>query len=141
MIRLSLPFASILAIGSLWAASGELSNRLAPDFRLHDSKGHIVALSAFKGKPLIIEFLSTTCPHCQKFAPILDPVRSKFRGRVGVVAVATYPDNASTVAQFLQNHKVSYPILVDPGNKTALGYLKPALPNYSFSIPYLFVVD
>jgi peroxiredoxin len=141
MARLLHPLAGALAFASLLVASGELSNRPAPDFRLADSKGRFVALSDFKGKPLLVEFLSTTCPHCQKFAPILDAVRAKFKGRVGVVAIATYPDNASTINQFVQNYKVSYPILVDPGNTAAIGYLKPAPPNYGFSIPHLFVVD
>src|SRR6266851_835543 len=102
MARLLHPLAGALAFASLLAASGELSNRPAPDFRLTDSKGRVVALSDFKGKPLIVEFLSTTCPHCQKIAPILDAVHSKFKGRVGVVGIAAYPDNASTVAGFLQ---------------------------------------
>ncbi len=141
MARLLHPLVGALAFATLLTASGELSNRPAPDFRLPDSKGRIVALSDFKGKPLIVEFLSTTCPHCQKIAPILDAVHTKYKGRAGVVAVATYPDNASTVAQFIQSYKVNYPILVDPGNMVALGYLKPAPPTYSFSIPHLFVVD
>jgi len=62
MARLLHPLAGALAFASLLAASGELSNRPAPDFRLPDSKGRVVALSDFKGKPLIVEFLSTTCP-------------------------------------------------------------------------------
>jgi len=58
-----------------------------------------------------------------------------------VVGIAAYPDNASTVAGFLQTHKVSYPILLDAGNTAATEYLKPQPPRYSFSIPHLFVVD
>jgi peroxiredoxin len=141
MVLLLRPPACLVLACSLLAASGELSNRPAPDFSLPDSKGHTVSLADFKGKPLLIEFLSSTCPHCQKLAPVLESMHSRFKKRVGVVGIATYPDNATTVAQFVQTYKVTYPILFDASHSAAMGYLKPPPPNYSFSIPHLFVVD
>ena len=130
-----------LCLCGLLAASGELSNRPAPDFRLPDSKGRTVGLSDFKGKVLLIEFMSTTCPHCQKFAPVLEDVHTRFKGRVAVVGIATFPDSASTVAEFIQTYKTSYPILLDPSRTAAMNYLKPPPPNFSFSIPHVFLVD
>jgi peroxiredoxin len=128
-------------LSSLLAASGELSNRPAPGFRLPDSRNRMVALADFKGKLVLVEFLSTSCPHCQKFAPVLESVYTRFKGKVAVIGIATYPDTAETVAQFVQTYKVSYPIVTDPGNAAAMAYLKPPPPNFSFSIPHLFIVD
>ncbi|HZS51727.1 MAG TPA: TlpA disulfide reductase family protein [Bryobacterales bacterium] len=125
---------------SLLCAAGELSNRPAPDFHLSDSQGRMVSLSSFKGKVLLVEFLSTTCPHCQKFAPVLDSVYTRLKGRVAVVGISTFPDTAETVAEFVKTYKISYPVLVDPTNKAAIDYLKPD-PNHGFSIPHVFVVD
>lgn len=134
-------FVAAFLFASLLAASGELSNRPAPDFRLPDSKGRTVGLADFKGKLLLIEFMSTTCPHCQKFTAVLNGVSAKFKGRAAVIGVAAYPDTAETVAAFIQNYKAGYPILLDPAHKAALDYLKPPPPNYGFSIPHLFLVD
>jgi len=125
---------------SVWAA-GELSNRPAPPFTLPDSQGRRVSLSDFKGKFLIIEFLSTTCPHCQKLAPVLESLRERFKGRLALLAIAAHPDSAATVAQFINSYKVAYPILLDSDNRVVTAYLKPGPPRYSFSIPHLFLVD
>ena len=135
------PLGLLLLCCSAAAASGELSNRLAPDFRLPDSKGGTLSLSDFKGRMLVVEFMSTTCPHCQKFAPVLNAVSARFKGRVAVVGIATHPDNAETVAQFVQTYKVGYPILLDTGHRAAMDYLKPSPPNFGFSIPHIFLVD
>ncbi len=122
-------------------AAGELSNRPAPSFRLADTKGRVVSLPDYKGKFLVIEFMSTTCPHCQNFAGALESLLWRFKGRIGVLSIATYPDTAATVAKFIETYKVSYPILLDPTHATALAYLKPRPPNYSYSIPHVFLID
>lgn len=130
-----------LLLAPLLAPAGELSNRPAPAFRLPDATGRSVSLADYKGKLLVLEFMNTTCPHCQKFAPVLESVHTRFKGKVGVVSIATHPDNARTVAEFAKTYKASFPILVDPQNTAAMDYLKPGPPNYGFSIPHLFLID
>lgn len=130
----------LLGFTGFICSAGELSNRPAPDFRLNDSAGRPVSLSEYRGKVVLVEFLSTTCPHCQKLAPVLDSIYTRFKGKVAVVGIATFPATAQTVAAFVQTYKVSYPVLIDPTNKATLDYLKPP-PDRGFSIPHLFVVD
>lgn len=130
----------LLSLLALVCSAGDLSNRPAPDFHLNDAFGRPVSLNDYRGKLLLVEFLATTCPHCQKFAPVLDSVYARFKGKVAVVGIATFPATAQTVAEFVKTYKVTYPILIDPTNKAALDYLKPS-PDKGFSIPYLFIVD
>ena len=130
-----------LSLVTMLARAGELSNRPAPAFRLPDVGGRTVSLADYKGKLLVLEFMSTTCPHCQKFAPVMEGVYARFKGKVGVLSIATYPDNARTVAEFAKTYKVSFPILLDPQHSAAMDYLKPAPPTYGFSIPHLFLID
>lgn len=131
-----------LLLAPLLAPAGELSNRPAPAFRLPDATaGRMVSLADYKGKLVVVEFMNTTCPHCQKFAPVLESIHTRFKGKVGVVAIATHPDNVRTITEFAKTYKASFPILVDPKNTAAMDYLKPGPPNYGFSIPHLFVID
>ena len=130
-----------LALAPLLFAAGELSNRPAPPFRLQDPGGRTVSLADYKGRVAVLEFMSTTCPHCQQFAPVLESLHTRYKGRVGVVSIAAYPDNARTVAEFVKTYKVSFPVLLDPQHSAARDYLKPSPPNYGFSIPHLFVID
>ncbi len=130
-----------LLLAPLLAPAGELSNRPAPAFRLLDATGRAVSLADYKGKFLVVEFMNTTCPHCQKFAPVLESVHTRFKGKVGVVAISTHPDNIRTVTEFAKTYKASFPILVDPQNTAARDYLQPGPPNFGFSIPHLFLID
>ncbi len=137
MIRLAL----LICLGPWLLSAGELSNRPAPPFRLPDAAGRFVSLADYKGRLVVLEFMSTTCPHCQKFAAVLESVHNRFKGKVGVVSIAAYPDNARTVAEFTKTYQVTFPILVDPQNTAAMAYLKPQPPTYGFSIPHLFLID
>ena len=130
----------LLSLVALVCSAGDLSNRPAPDFRLNDAAGRPVSLNDYKGKLVLVEFLATTCPHSQKFAPVLDSVYGRFKGKVAVVGIATFPATTQTVGEFVKTYKVTYPILIDPTNQAAFDYLKPS-PDKGFSIPHLFIVD
>ena len=62
-----------------------------------DSKGDVVDLYDFRGKPVIVEFMQTTCPHCAAFAGVLDKVQKQFGDKVGIISIANPPDNPTTV--------------------------------------------
>ena len=110
--------------------------RRAPGFSLPDSKMDLHDLADYRGKPVILEFMQTTCPHCQLLAGILEKLREKYGDRVAILSVANPPDNQAKVAQFIAEHKVSYPIVFDCG-QAAFSYLR----VQSFSLPQLFVID
>ena len=110
--------------------------RRAPGFSLPDSKMELHDLADFRGKPVILEFMQTTCPHCEVMAGILERIRQKYGDRVGILAVANPPDNQSRVGQFIANNKIGYPILFDCG-QAAYSYLL----TQSFALPQIFVID
>jgi peroxiredoxin len=120
---------------SLFAA-GELSNRRAPGFALPDSKGKVYDLADYRGKVVVIEIMQTNCPHCSGFADTLERVNRKYAGRAVVLSIANPPDNAQTVAAYVQGHKITSPVLFDCG-QAAYSYMK----KPSFDIPHVFVID
>src|ERR1044072_876964 len=73
----------------------------APGFALMNARGDGFALYDFRGKPVIIEFMQTTCPHCASFTTVLAKVQAKFGERVGILAIANPPDNPNTGGRFL----------------------------------------
>jgi len=58
--------ATLLTSGSLWAGSPAASQavvgRPAPAFEVIDSTGHMRSLSEFKGKTVVLEWTSPSCP-------------------------------------------------------------------------------
>ena len=94
----------------------------------------------YRGKILIVELMQTTCEHCEKFSGILQEAAGKYRGRVVILSVVNPPDNAATVKKYVDEHKISIPVLFDCGQMAA-SYLKVGPQNPNFNIPHIFLID
>ena len=121
-------------------ASGELSNRRAPGFSLPDSRLNQVDLADYRGKVVVLEIMMTTCPHCEKLAPILETVQRRYAGRVQVLSVVNPPDTTQTVGQYISKHSLSFPVLFDCG-QVAGSYMRATPQKPSFDVPHLFLID
>ncbi|HEV2444341.1 MAG TPA: TlpA disulfide reductase family protein [Candidatus Sulfopaludibacter sp.] len=131
MRKLLIPLTCALAL----AASDQL--RRAPGFALPDSQMQVVDLADYRGKVVVLEFMQTTCPHCESFAGVLQEVAQKYAGRVQILSVVKAPeDTAVTVKQFAEKYKVGYPILFDAG-QMAYSYLR--APKLVF--PHIYLID
>ncbi|MBI3696307.1 MAG: TlpA family protein disulfide reductase [Acidobacteria bacterium] len=126
-------------LAPLWA-SGELSNRRAPGFSLPDSSIRQHDLADYRGKVVVLEIMLTTCPHCVKFAPILEEVQKKYAGRVQVLSITTPPDTTTTVGKFIRERGLSYPVLFDCG-QAAGSYMLATPQKPSFDVPHIFLID
>ncbi len=110
--------------------------RRAPGFALPDSKIRLFDLADYRGKPVIVEFMQTTCPHCAEFTAALARVQQKYGERVTILAIANPPDNQDTVREFVAGHKIAYPVLFDCG-QVAYSYLL----RQRFDLPQVFLID
>ena len=65
------------------ALTAQQALRRAPGFALPDGiTGQIRDLYDYRGKVVVLEFMSTTCPHCAAFADILAQAQQKYGDRV-----------------------------------------------------------
>ncbi len=111
----------------------DLGSPPAPDFRLTDQFGKPVALSQFKGKPVVLTFLYTHCPdQCPLTAEKLHSTvqdLGKDAQNVGIVAVSTDPsrDTIAAAMNFSRVHSMqnSWHYLVGTHNM-----LEPVWSNY-----------
>jgi peroxiredoxin len=133
-------FLSLLACVATLLASGELSGRRAPGFSLPDMNLKQYDPADFRGKILLIEFMKTDCPHCERFAPILEEVAAKYRGQVEVLSVVNWSDNTATVKKYIEEKRISIPVLFDCGQMAA-SYFKATPQNPNFNVPHLFIID
>lgn len=115
------------------------SARQAPEFTLPDSDGNQVSLSSFRGKYVMIEFLLTTCPHCQSAGKVLEQLQQEYKSQFQVLGVSTGPQGVVAITDYKREHAISYPIL--QGNmKVLMDYMgvTPARPN--FHVPVFFLI-
>lgn len=124
-------------LGAAALNAGEHTGRRAPGFSLPDSKMKMHDLADYRGKPLILEFLQTECPHCADFARTLARIQQKYGNRVGILAVVNaQQDNAQKVAKYVAGHKITYPVLFDQGQMEYSYLLKTTVQN-----PCVFLID
>jgi len=71
--------------------------------------GGDLALAAFRGKPLLLNFWATWCPPCVREMPALDRFAQAHRDK-GWQVVGLAVDAVAPVREFLQRAPVSYPV-------------------------------
>ena len=133
-------FLCLLVCAATLLASGELSGRRAPGFSLPDMNLKQYDPADYRGKILLIEFMKTDCPHCERFSSILEEVAAKYRGQVEVLSVVNWGDNTATVKKYVEEKKTSVPVLFDCGQMAA-SYFKATPQNPNFNVPHVFIID
>ncbi len=125
--------AVLLCAAALFAQQAQ---RRAPGFALTDSHMQIHDLYDYRGKPVVLEFMQTTCPHCAAFVPVLQRIQQRYGEKVAILSIANPPDNLQTVDQFIAGHHLTYPILFDMG-QAAFSYVR----SPKFDLPQVYVID
>ena len=139
MLRRTLSLFAICA--ALLIGSGELSNRRAPGFALPDPQyTRFYDLQDYHGKVLLIDFMSTTCPHCMLLSTTLEKVKEKYGDKVAILGVVLPPDNADTVSKYISTHRVTVPIVCDQGQMT-ISYFNAKPGQSHIDVPHLFLID
>ncbi len=135
-----LVFAALLAGAALTAGAQSLSGRRAPSFSLPDPNLKQHDILDYRGRWLLIDFMSTTCPHCKELTKTLEAFKAK-HPNVAILSIVLPPENINTVNRYIAENKVTSPILFD-GSQVAQSYfpyLSPQRP--SLDMPHLFAIN
>jgi peroxiredoxin len=102
------------------------SRPVAPSFQLNDARGMPVKLSAFRGRPVVLNLWATECGGCKAELPTFVDLRRRYSEKelavIGVSMDVMYEDLKTTaegwarVRPFVQSHALQYTILMDDGS-------------------------
>jgi cytochrome c biogenesis protein CcmG, thiol:disulfide interchange protein DsbE len=109
----------------------------APDFRLTGLDGGTVDLTAYRGRPVVVNFWASWCRPCVKEFPLLADAHARYRADglvvIGVLASNDTRDRART---FARDHGGGWPVGLDRGSgpvgETAIAYGVAGLPETYF---------
>jgi thiol-disulfide isomerase/thioredoxin len=92
-------------------ASGAKLPRPAGDLSFELPGGEKVSLSKYKGKVIALEFLLTTCPHCQRTSKVMQRLYSEY-GPKGFqsIGVAFNDANLEMVKAYAVQSGATYPV-------------------------------
>src|ERR1700690_4643496 len=108
----------------LLSLSAQEIPRKAPELAVQMADGQQLLLSQFRGKVVMIDFVHTTCPHCQNASAIVEGLYKEYGPRGFQPLGVAFNDNASLlVPEFVRMLGLTYPVGV-ASRDTVLEYLQ-----------------
>ncbi len=99
---------------------------MSRDFTLSTLDGKTLTLSDLRGEWVVLNFWATWCPPCVEEMPYLSRVAAT---RAVHVLGVNFNEDAATVEQFVADHAIPFPILLQPDDITLLVYGVRGLPR------------
>ncbi|HJZ99753.1 MAG TPA: TlpA disulfide reductase family protein [Candidatus Solibacter sp.] len=107
MIRSIPAFLSSMAV----MATAAPLPRPSPNFAIHLTPAGQVSPTQYKGKVVVLAFISTTCPHCQHTTQVLSGLQRELGSRgLQVLAAAFNPMANMLVPDFIKQYQPSFPV-------------------------------
>jgi peroxiredoxin len=139
--RLLIPLALLLAISLVAAGCPAPApppvqvGKLAPDFTLPDAlTGQDISLSAFRGRPVLLNFWTTWCPACRFEKPHLIAAYNDFADRGLVMLGVNIGETPSLVRDYVTRIGIPFTVLLDTKREVADLY-------QVRGIPVTFLID
>jgi cytochrome c biogenesis protein CcmG, thiol:disulfide interchange protein DsbE len=107
----------------------------APDFSLASLGGPTVQLSAFAGRPVLLNFFTTWCGYCKAEMPDLQAIHNRYTKDGLVVIGVDLEDPKQDVIDFASETRVSFTVLLDSKNKVGNLYGVNSYPRTFFIRP------
>jgi thiol-disulfide isomerase/thioredoxin len=112
---------------------------MAPFFAasLLDAAGKPVAMSTYKGKPLVVNFWARWCPPCRAEIPELNEFSKQHAGKITVLGIGIEDDPAAVKA-FAADFPIRYPVFLSGPNGPQMMQM---LGNPRAGLPFTLFVD
>lgn len=132
-------FAATALLSVSLLAAGTEALRKAPELAMNfPGKGQQL-LSQYKGKVVALEFIFTTCPHCQAASKVMTKYQQEYGSRgLQVLDVAVNPNADLLVENFVKDYQVGFPVGWVPQDQmvTFMGFS-----SARFVVPQLVLID
>ena len=86
--------------------------KAAPDFSLKALDGKQIALTDFKGKPVLITFWATWCASCKEDIPLLEKFSIGKRDQIAILLIAIDGERKKKVQRIVNENKLTLPVLL-----------------------------
>lgn len=106
----------------------------APEIELEGLDGKKSKLSDLKGKAVLLNFWATWCPPCRLEIPSIAALGKALKGEAFEIAAVSVGEERKTVADFVAQEKLSFPVYLDRSGKLGAEF-------GARSIPTTYILD
>lgn len=129
----------VLAVAPLFAA-GNATVRKAPELAFSIPKQGQKLLSQYRGKVVALEFIFTTCPHCQAATKVMNRLQQEYGPRgLQVIDVAVNQNADLLVENFAKDFQTNFPVGWTPSTEM-LSFMGFSMAE-RYVVPQLVLID
>ena len=123
----------VIVMSTSQTEEGLVVGDIAPDFALTTIDDKTVMLSDFHGKFLMINVWWSGCEGCVEEAPYIQAAFNKLSSKpeFAIITINTW-DTPEMISKFIENKKLTFPVLIDPDKTLDPLYLKYGVPTTYF---------
>lgn len=102
------------------ASGGTAVGSPMPAYQAQTFDGKSFDLATERGEVVLLNLWATWCPPCRGEIPDLQKMHDRYSGQgFKVIGVSLDDSGTDTVKKFVADHKMTYPVLLDPEGKLA----------------------
>lgn len=132
------PMAAVLAFAPLVSAAN--LPRSSPEFAVQMPGGKQLLLSNYRGKVVVVQFLFTTCPHCQATSQMFSKIYNDYSSKgVQFIGVAFNEMAGMLVPDYVKDYHVTFPVGFSE-RAPVLSYLGFS-PMERLMVPQIVIID
>ena len=129
-----------LLVTAAFALGAAQLPRQAPDLMIEMPSGKNIQLSSYKGKPVVLAFILTSCSHCQHTTGLLSKLQQEYAPRgLQVIESAIETGAAAFVPRFVQQFNPPFPVGYNT-NDTAQAFMQHS-PMLIMSMPAVAFIN
>ena len=88
-------------------------DKTAEDFTLPDLNGDMISLSDYQGENVYLNFWASWCEPCNEEMPAIEKIYQEYKDKGLVVLTINTGEDKTTVAEYMQTHGYTFPVLLD----------------------------
>lgn len=135
-----IPFLALAALCCSLQAEAPKPLRHSPEFQLNFVGGEQKLLSSYRGKVVMLEFIFTTCQHCQHASEVFSKINTQYASRGFQPLAVAWNEMANLlVPDFIKTFKVNYPVAF-ASREAVLDYLGLS-PTVRTVVPQIVWID
>ena len=138
-MRLTAALVLVSALAAATAASAQTNvGRRSPQYSAQTPDGKTLSLASYQGRVVLLAFINTECPHCQKISAMMARLQaSRGNDEVQPMAVAINANAGKLIPFFIERTGISFPVALDTQSNVRK-YL--GIPNTGVVMPPVLVV-